>query len=113
MLKKIEVDFEFKDDRGTLVQLIHKGYKQINVIKSNKGVVRGNHYHKINKEAFYIVYGSTEVIVNDIKYFFSAGDFFEIEPFDMHSFDFLEDTVLVSMYSQGVELDDGKKDIYK
>ena len=30
----------------------------------------------------------------------------------MHSFNFLEDTVLVSMYSYGVELEDGTKDIF-
>ena len=43
---------------------------------------------------------------------FQTGDFFGIEPYDKHSFFFLEDTILVSMYSGGVELEDGGKDIY-
>ena len=30
----------------------------------------------------------------------------------MHSFNFLEDTVLVSMYSRGVERADGTMDMY-
>ena len=34
MLKIIKSDFEFVDERGKLVQLIHDGYKQINVITS-------------------------------------------------------------------------------
>ena len=112
MLKIIKTDFHFEDERGTIDQLIHDGYKQINVITSKKGVVRGNHYHKLNDEAFYIVSGSLKLIVGDQEYRFKAGDFFGIEPYDMHSFAYLEDTVLVSMYSSGVELPDGTKDMY-
>lgn len=112
MLKMIKTDFEFADDRGTIVQLIHQGYRQINVITSKKDVLRGGHYHKENEEAFYIVSGSLKLIVNDKEYVFQTGDFFGIEPYDMHSFYFLEDTVLVSMYSNGVEMENGEKDIY-
>ncbi len=112
MLKVINTDFNFEDERGSIVQLIHQGYKQINVITSKKGVFRGGHYHKENEEAFYIVSGELNVVVNGEEYHFSAGDFFGIEAYDMHSFTFLEDTVLVSMYSNGVELPNGKKDMY-
>lgn len=112
MLKIIKTDFEFSDDRGTLVQLIHEGYRQINVITSKQGVFRGGHYHKENEEAFYIVSGCLKVVVEDKEYFFSAGDFFGIEANDLHSFYFLEDTTLVSMYSNGVEKENGEKDIY-
>lgn len=112
MLHIIETDFHFEDERGTIDQLIHDGYKQINVITSKKGVVRGGHYHKQNDEAFYIVSGKLAVTVNGETSIFSAGDFFGIEANDMHSFDFKEDTILVSMYSDGVELSDGTKDMY-
>lgn len=112
MLKVLDVDFHFKDERGEITQLIHEGFSQFNVITSKKGVLRGNHYHKVNTEAFYIISGSLELVVNDIKYCFASGDFFQIEAFDMHSFYYLEDTVLVSMYSLGVELENGDKDMY-
>ena len=112
MLKIIKKDFDFCDDRGTIVQLIHNGYRQINVITSRKGVVRGGHYHKQNEEAFYIVSGELTVTVNGETAHFKAGDFFGIEAYDMHSFNFMEDTVLVSMYSYGVEMKDGTKDIF-
>jgi len=49
--------FTFNDDRGTLVQLVHEGYKQMNVVTSKKGVFRGGHYHKMNREVFYIISG--------------------------------------------------------
>ena len=50
--------------------------------------------------------------VNGQMHAFKSGDFFGIDPFDMHSFLFEEDTTLVSMYSDGVEKADGTKDIY-
>ncbi len=112
MLRVIKTDFEFSDDRGTITQLIHDGYKQVNVITSKKGVFRGGHYHKENREAFYVVSGALKLDVNGQMHAFKSGDFFGIDPFDMHSFLFEEDTTLVSMYSEGVEKADGTKDIY-
>ena len=112
MLYTIKTDFHFSDERGSIDQLIHDGYKQINVIKSKKGVTRGGHYHKQNNEAFYIISGRLTVTVNGESRSFMAGDFFGIETNDMHSFLFEEDTVLVSMYSDRVELPDGTKDIF-
>ena len=50
--------------------------------------------------------------MEDQEYFFKTGDFFGIEANDMHSFYFLEDTTLVSMYSNGVEKENGEKDIF-
>lgn len=112
MLKIVKPDFEFDDERGSIIQLIHNGYKQINVITSKKGVFRGGHYHKQNKEAFYIISGALTITVNGGSHRFVSGDFFGIEENDMHSFEFEEDTILVSMYSNGVELPNNKKDIY-
>lgn len=112
MLYMIEKDFQFADGRGCLVQLVHDGYRQINVISSKKGTTRGGHYHKENREAFYIVSGQLVVTVNGTAHRFKEGGFFGIEENDLHSFFFEEDTVLVSMYSTGVERQDGTKDIY-
>ena len=112
MLKRFATDFSFQDDRGTIVQLVHEGYSQFNVITTKKGVMRGGHYHKQNAEAFYIISGALTIEVNGQRADFAAGDFFGIEANDMHSFYFLEDTLLVSMYSNGVELPNGEKDIY-
>ena len=44
---------------------------------------------------------------------FAQGDMFEILPYVNHSFTFLEDTLLVSLYDQGVELNGQQKDIYQ
>ena len=109
-------DFTHEDDRGMLKQLVHEGFSQINVITSKEGTLRGGHYHKLNTEAFYILSGEGEVYFTDENgedyYHFGPGSFFEIPANVSHSFRYLKDTVLVSMYTRGVENHDGSKDIY-
>lgn len=116
LVTTIQVDFEYEDNRGSLKQLFHDGWRQVNVIKSFAGHTRGGHFHKNNKEAFYIIGGSVNLLLErgDIteRHSFEAGDMFQIEPYVIHSFEFPEDTVLVSMYDLGVEEEDGTKDIY-
>lgn len=116
MIEVIDPNFKFSDDRGSLVQLVRCGYRQINVITSKAGIERGGHYHKLNREAFYVIEGSIDLFVNkgtrEEKHHFSAGDMFVILPMSIHALSFKEDTILVSMYDKGVELETGGKDIY-
>ena len=116
MITRLKPDFNFTDDRGELVQLFRRGYSQVNVVSTRAGVIRGGHYHKLNTEAFYVISGKCLVTARkngeEEKDLFVAGDFFQMEPFASHSFEYLEDTVMVTMYSLGVEFDDGSKDIY-
>jgi mannose-6-phosphate isomerase-like protein (cupin superfamily) len=116
LYERLTVDFEHADDRGKLVQLLHDGYKQVNVLRTNKGVTRGGHYHKICREAFFIISGSVEVSFKNRDQLecvtFQADDFFRIDPYVVHSMFFLEDCVMVQMYDVPVEQQDGTKDIY-
>ncbi len=117
LIEFMKPNFEFEDDRGKLNQLFRDGYKQVNYIFTKSGVIRGEHYHKNNKEAFYVISGSFELILEDLnsdakeKHILKTGDFFAINPYLKHSFNYLEDTRLISMYSKGVEEENGK-DIY-
>lgn len=114
----LEPNFYFEDERGTLTQLVREGYSQINVISSCAGTLRGGHFHKDNSEAFYIISGKLllEAWMDgaDTKesYVFNSKDMFSIPANVAHNFYFEEETVLVSMYSRGVELADGTKDIF-
>ncbi len=117
LLNILEPNFQFEDERGSLTQLVREGYSQVNVIRSVADSLRGGHYHKLNSEAFYIIYGMIELEAwkeGDSEkelYLFKTGDMFEIPANVVHSFLFKEETLLVSMYSKGVELQDGSKDI--
>lgn len=121
-IRILEPDFQFADERGRLVQLVHDGYRQVNYIVSHAGENRGGHYHRHNREAFYVVSGTFELevwpaarkgIVSAEGYTFGAGSMFEIPENMVHSFRFLEETSLISMYSKGVESASGEKDILK
>ena len=116
LFEKLLPDFAFEDGRGKLTQLVHGGYTQVNVLESRKGVLRGGHFHKQSREAFFVVSGQVEVTLKkgleQQTELFVPGDFFEIAPFVVHSMRFPEDCVLVAMYDIPVEYADGAKDIY-
>lgn len=109
-------DFEFEDERGSLIQLVHEGFSQYNIIFSHKDVLRGNHYHKKNREAFYVITGAFTLNVSkdDVEesYDFKSGDMFLIPPYVKHSFCYTKDCLVASMYDLGVENKNGTKDIY-
>lgn len=112
----LEPNFKYDDQRGSLVQLVREGYKQFNVVTTHAGVFRGGHYHKINKEAFFVIAGEFRLILDkeDMheEYIFRTGDMFEIAPYVLHGFYYIEESTLVAMYDIGVELPDGGMDSY-
>ena len=116
LIEILKPDFNFSDERGCLTQLVHKGFNQYNIIFSKKDVFRGNHYHKENREAFFVITGSFKLkLEKDGKkeeYIFKAGDMFLVPAYVIHCFTYLEDCWLASMYDIGVEHTDGTKDIY-
>lgn len=115
LIEILKPDFSFEDGRGSLVQLAHAGYSQINVVRSYKGSVRGGHYHARTGETFYVVEGSFAVTAERDgereERDFKAGDMFRFPENVVHSFCYNEDTLLVAMYETGVENPDGSKDI--
>lgn len=116
LYEKLLTDFEYTDERGSLFQLVHCGFSQINVLESKQGVVRGGHYHKISKEAFFIVSGSVQVTFRKQEEqqtrVFYKGDFFMVSPYTVHSMYFPENCIMVVMYDVPVEKEGSMKDIY-
>lgn len=116
LIEILSPDFIHEDERGRLTQLVHEGYEQFNIIFSKKDVLRGDHFHKENKEAFYVISGKFRLDAekDGVKesYTFSDGDMFLIPEYVIHSFYYEDDTWLASMYDKGVEKLDGTKDIF-
>lgn len=116
LIEKKTVDFRFSDDRGSLTQLVHSGYEQINVLFTKKGVERGGHFHKKSLECFYVVSGSVKVTGqlggSAEEHLFREGDFFQVNLNVIHNMYFPEDCVLVAMYDKWIEAPDGTKDIH-
>lgn len=117
LYRVLKPDFQFKDARGQLLQLVHEGWKQTNVLITRAGVVRGVHFHKVSHEAFYIISGSVDVKFRngderDNRHF-ETGEFFMVMPGAVHELAFSEDCVMVQFYDIPVEKEDGTKDIYE
>lgn len=116
LIEFVKPDFVFENEAGCLKQLVHDGWKQVNVITSVAGSVRGKHYHKYNRECFYIIDGSFKLTVwNDEvteEYEIKKGDMFIMPEYVFHTFEYHEDTILIGMYDKGVELDENNKDIW-
>ena len=116
MITFLKPDFSFSDERGFLVQLCREGWKQVNVSGTCAGTRRGGHYHKRNREAFFLVEGRMDMVLERSgeirKCSANKGDFFVIEPYVVHSFFYPEPAVTVALYDLGVENEDGTKDIF-
>ena len=113
----MEVDFIHEDEKGRLIQLVHEGFKQFNIITSKAGSQRGAHYHKDTEEAFFICDGTMNLRLSNGGFeenlVFKKNDFFVIHPYVMHYMDFPEDCTMVAMYTNPVERPDGTKDIHR
>lgn len=116
LIEILSPDFTFSDDRGTLTQIVHGGFTQINAVFTKAGKIRGNfHYHEHTKELFYIIKGKIRFTAKHEgiteEYEFSDGDMFMVNENVRHTFLYLEDTYLVGLYTNPVENPDGTKDI--
>ena len=115
LIEFLSVDFSFEDERGSLVQLTRTGCQQVNIVFSKAGALRGRHYHKLNRESFFVIYGEFELIVSKgeqtEKFLMKKGDFFTVPPMVVHSFVYIKDSLLAAMYDKGIELTEDSKDI--
>ena len=118
----------FEDERGSLKKVFKKGFidmdkkvEEAYVLYSHKGSVRGNHYHKINTEYFFVISGTAKVAVKNIK----TGYYDEMEidykdniviivpPFTIHAFKNENDKELIILAIATKEYDPLDKDTYK
>lgn len=97
MLRFVNKYFVHTDERGSILGLINQGsWKELNLITSDVGVVRGNHYHKKTQELFIILEGEIEVKTQKVKnnhldgeisvHTVQVEDVFWIEPMTNHIF---------------------------
>lgn len=117
MVEIMKPDFINKSEKGLLTQLVHQGWKQVNVVKYKKGTISGGHYHKYNEECFYMVTGHISLTVwrkdgEKEEYEFRTGDMFKITKDVFHTLTYIEDSILVALYDNGVEINTDQKDIW-
>lgn len=118
MIERLKPEFSFEDERGALFQLFSSGWQQVNVSFTKKGVERGCHYHKQNREIFFIVSGKCRLSIKDLntgeeeEQTLMGGEMVMVHPNEIHTFNYDEDTVMVAAYDIGFLLPDGTKDVF-
>jgi dTDP-4-dehydrorhamnose 3,5-epimerase-like enzyme len=122
MITFIESYFTYSDSRGHIIGLINNGtWREINLIKSDAGIIRGNHYHKITTEGFAILSGKIEVTIQKVKaghlidnfeiYQVAESSIFIIQPMVWHSFNVQEPAVWLNFLD--VSINKSAPDIYR
>ena len=105
MLKNIQLEKPFTDDRGVIQNILNSPINAVALITSKAGSVRSNHWHKENDHYLYIVSGSVEYYERDLNedgnkikpVIFKAGEMFYTPPLKVHKVVFLTDTVMLSL----------------
>ena len=101
MIKFVKSYFEHHDTRGSITGLVNFGsWEEFNLIESEIGISRGNHFHKYTSELFVILQGKIKITVQRVsegrltgdseEYEVQKGDVFYIPKNVNHTFDILE-----------------------
>ncbi len=92
-----------EDDRGRFIQVWRgKDFEEINFLEIRKGVTRGDHYHKRNRELMVVTRGRLRLQVESrttgatTEQVLEQGDCIVIEPYDLHTLTAEEDSSLVA-----------------
>ena len=108
MIRFIQPYLLKRDSRGSMTGLLDFGqWQEANLIRSDAGAVRGNHYHKYTTEAFVLLEGQIRVTLQRVvdakleggKQIVSiaAHQVFVIEPNICHTFEILEPSMWINL----------------
>lgn len=101
---EVPLDPPFRDERGTIQNLVLKPITSVAIIHSRKGSIRANHVHATDFHYSHIVSGAILYFEREIgskeipePQKFTAGQMFFTPPGKEHSMLFAEDTVFITM----------------
>tara|TARA_B110000902_G_C14293413_1_gene582106 strand:- start:6125 stop:6481 length:357 start_codon:yes stop_codon:yes gene_type:complete len=111
---KVKKEKSLENDRGYLVEFPSKNYnmEQVNVLFSFANTIRGNHYHKLTEEFFYVIDGEVKVTLKNIntgeinKFTVNSKESFNVIPYNYHTLEFTKDTHILSFYSKEFDIND-------
>jgi quercetin dioxygenase-like cupin family protein len=112
-------ELNFEDDRGTITDILTRiPIDAVTVIRSNRGVVRGNHYHKDTIQWIYVQSGKLKSLTQMgddplITRILNPGDLLLTETMEKHTMVALEDSEFF-VFTRGPRSGDGyENDTYK
>jgi dTDP-4-dehydrorhamnose 3,5-epimerase-like enzyme len=122
MLRVIDRYCRHGDDRGGLEGLVDFGeWRELNLVTSRAGAVRGNHFHEQATELFVILDGEIRIVVQRVEggrlagaaeeRTVRAGDVVLVEPRVVHTFHVLRDARWINVLSH--RMDPAAPDIHR
>lgn len=115
--KKIKVSYE--DERGSITDILDSiDFNGATIIKSRKGCIRGNHFHKKTIQYIYVLKGkmksqSKKFDEDLIEIILETGDLISHESLEAHNFEALEDSTFIVLSSGLRTGKDYEKDTYR
>jgi len=92
------------DERGNIWDLINEEVCHVGVLNTKAGHIRGNHYFKKSKRYAYVLSGKFKIILAPAKnpkekqeFILEKDYLIEIPPGIIHTFEALEDSVMIGM----------------
>ncbi|MBI2847921.1 MAG: hypothetical protein HYX83_01970 [Chloroflexi bacterium] len=98
-VRKIKPAFE--DERGAIIDILRDEWiDNVSMLKSRKGAVRGNHYHKDTRQAVYVLFGQVRLVAQmpgkePESVILTEGDLGITFEMESHAFEILEDADMV------------------
>lgn len=115
LYSRIQPYFNQSDDRGSILGLLNTGtWREMNIISSEAGAVRGNHYHMNTEECFFILSGRIRVVFRrpldsggweEDEKVFIEGDVFVVYPNVEHVFYIMQDSHWINLLSDALDKD--------
>jgi quercetin dioxygenase-like cupin family protein len=104
MTSKIQLPDAFIDDRGIIQPIAKDIFNDVALIKSNKGSIRANHYHKTDSHFSYVVSGKIKYLSREVgsntppvMEYMNPGDLFYTPSLLEHLMYFEEETVFINI----------------
>jgi len=99
----------FEDDRGLIADIFYNNQiNHVNIIESNPGAIRGNHFHRLTTQHIFIISGSLEYWYSEeqgrASNFIVAhpGDLVTSGPGEIHAMKVLDDNCVFMSFSEGL-----------
>ena len=118
VMKKIASSLTYQDARGSIETIFGgQSWKEVNKFVSEKGAIRGNHYHKDTMELLFILSGKIKITIKNVhtqhiqQVMLCENEGMLIEPFELHTVEVLEKTEWLGLLSK--EYDKDHPDVFK
>lgn len=109
----------FRDHRGEIFDIVEDVVGHVGMVTFNKGVTRGNHYHKRSTQYSYVLDGKIKLTVSDPdgkrprEFILSPGAFTQIPPRTVHTYTALTPARMLDVTTVTRIKDGYEKDTYK